>query len=314
MLIYNLFFFILSGLALVISGTYLVKSLEKISRFLRISEFTAAFIIMAIATSIPELFVGLSSAIQGNPELSLGNVIGANILNLTLITGIFVLLSRGIKFHSKKGGKEVYFMLSSVILIILLYLIGNSLSRIDGIILLSLFIFNLYRMFKKRTAYKSKFNKEKVKRWEIILSVFIFIAALILLFLSSNYAVKYASLIATDLSLPKIIIGLFLISIATTLPELIFGVRAIMLGHKSMSIGDQTGTVFANITLVIGLVALIHPITAEFFSFLISVIFMFIAAFIFTAFMETKKKLEVIEGIGLILLYVGFVIIEFFVK
>ena len=88
MVLLNLFYFGLSSIFLILSGVFLVKSLTKIAKFLGISEFSAAFIIMAFASSVPELFVGISSAISGNPGLSLGNVIGANILNLTLISGI----------------------------------------------------------------------------------------------------------------------------------------------------------------------------------------------------------------------------------
>src|SRR4030043_1478548 len=123
MMIENLLFFALSGFFLVISGIYLVKSLNKIAIFLGISEFSAAFILMAFATSIPELFVGISSAIQGIPQLSLGNVIGANIIDLTLLTGIFILMSKGIEFKTKKIDKNIYFMLASILLLVVLYLI-----------------------------------------------------------------------------------------------------------------------------------------------------------------------------------------------
>ena len=112
----------------------------------------------------------------------------------------------------------------------------------------------------------------------------------------------------------KILIGLFLLSIATTLPELSFGIIASNLKHKEMAIGDQIGSVVTNTALILGLVAIIYPIKAEFMPFLTSSIFMFIAGFIFIAFAKTGKKLEKIEGISLILLYVLFIIIEFFIR
>lgn len=310
----NLLLFLLSAFFLALGGIYLVKSLGKISHFLRISEFTAAFIIMAVATSIPELFVGLSSAIQGSSSLSLGNIIGANIIDLTLIMGIFVLLGKGIKLESREAGKDAHLMSFSIALIMILYLIGNSLSRIDGIILLSFFMINTIRMLRKRKKYRAKLKQNSVKRHEIVLNSFIFIFALFVLFISASFAVKYASLLALELNLPKIIIGLFLISFATTLPELIFGIESVIMKHESMSIGNQTGTVFTNITLILGLVALISPIKVELSPFLVSVVFMFISALIFTYFMKTGKKLDVKEGIFLILLYVAFIIFEIFIQ
>ena len=121
---------------------------------------------MAVATSLPELFVGISSALQGTPALSLGNVIGANILDLTIITGIFVLLGRGIRLDTSRIGKDVYFMLFSIILIFILFSIGNSLSRIDGGILLALFFLNFYRMMRKRKKYPATFVDGRIKRWK----------------------------------------------------------------------------------------------------------------------------------------------------
>lgn len=306
-------YFITSSVVLIVCGIFLVRSLSKISRFLGISEFSAAFIIMALATSIPELFVGVSSALLGNPSLSLGNIIGANILDLTLITGIIILLGTEIRFESKKIGKDIYFMLAAVALVIILYIFGKSLSRVDGVILLAFFCIHTYQVFKKRKRYS-----KKIKNGQAAMSRFywllIFLVALIGLFISSNFVVKSATNLAMDLNIPQIMIGLFLISIATTLPELVFGISATRLKHKSMAIGDQIGTVIANSTLILGIVAVIHPISAEFLPFLISSIFMFIAAFIFITFVKSGNKLEKYEGISLILIYVLFILFEFFIK
>ncbi len=311
-MIENIIYFALSCAVLIVSGVYLVKSLSKIARFLHISEFSAAFIIMAIATSFPELFVGISSGLSGNSALSLGNIIGANILNLTLITGIIILLSREIK-TDKKIGKDGYFMLIGIILIIALFIIGKTLSRLDGVILLCFFFISSYRVLKKRKKYPKKIeNGGGVQRKFIYL--LIFLVALVCLFISSNYVVEYASALAIDFKFPQIIIGLFLLSIATTLPELVFGISASRLKHKEMSIGDQIGTIIVNSTLVLGVVAIISPITAVFAPFLISAIFMFIAGFLFLTFLITGRKFETIEGVSLILIYVLFVIIEFFIK
>ncbi len=312
MLVINLLYFTLSCIVLIIGGSFLVKSLEKIAQFLRISEFSSAFIIMAIATSLPELFVGISSAISNNSGLSLGNVIGANILNLTLITGIIILLSKEIKTN-RKISRDAYFMLAGIFLIIILYVIGRVISRIDGLILLSFFSINAYRVLKKRKRYSRKI-KSSGERKNRLFYLLVFLIALVSLHLSSNYVVKYSLNIASELGFPKIIIGLFLLSIATTLPELVFGVFASKLKHKEMAIGDEIGTILANSTLILGIVALISPIEVAFLPFLTSAIFMFIAGFIFLTFLITGRKLETLEGISLILIYVLFIIIEFFVK
>lgn len=311
MLLTDFLLFAVSGILLVLSGVFLVKSLQKIASLLGISEFSAAFILMAFATSIPELFVGISSALQNVPQLSMGNIIGANIIDLTLLTGIFILMAKGIKFKSQKVGKEVYMMFIGIIFLISLYLFGNSLSRIDGTILLGLFVFNTYRIMKKRKKYSKKLNNKKNHEHKRVLYILIFIVSLIVLFISSTYVVKYAENIAIDLKLPQIFIGLFLISIATTLPELIFGINAVLLKHPEMSIGDQTGTIFTNTCLILGIVALIHPIQVELTPFIISGAFMFLSALIFVTFIKSSRKLDIYEGISLIGLYFFFVILQF---
>lgn len=313
MFIMNIVYLILSTIVLIVSATLLVKVLYKISSFLRISEFTAAFIIMAFATSVPELFVGISSAISKVPSLSLGNVLGSSILHLTLLMGIFVLLGNGIKVKGAKIKEDVYYVLISVILLIVLFLINSSLSRVDGIILITFFLFNSYRMFRKRKKYKAKFNEKRIKRFEIVLDVVIFMVALFALFISANYTVKHASLLAIELKLPNIMIGIFLLSFATTLPELAFGFEAIKLGHKDMALGDLTGGVLTNFGLIIGLVALISPVKAELSSFLMPAIFLFVSTLVFITFLKSGKELKIPEGVALILLYVFFVIAELFI-
>jgi len=317
MVVENIIYFAVSALFMIIAGIFLVKSLVHISRFLGISEFSAAFIIMAIATSIPEFFIGVTSALSGNPSLSLGNVIGANILDLTLIMGIIVLSVKEIKIKSDRIGNDLYFMLIAIILVVLLFSIGRELSRIDGFILLLVFFFHTINVFKKRKRFEKQKIK-KVKKLKNELNKFywllIFLIALVGLFVASNFVVKYAVIIADDFNLPQIFIGLFIISIATTLPELVFGLSAVNLKHKLMAVGDQVGTVVMNSTFILGVVALIKPITAEFLPFIISGIFMFVAAFIFTTFVLTGRKIEKNEAISLILIYVLFIIFEIFVK
>ncbi len=313
MLATNLLFFAIACIIMIFSGTWLVKSLVKIARFLRITEFAAAFIIMAVATSLPELFVGISSALAKNPALALGNIVGANILDLTLIMGIIILLGRGIKVGSKKIKKDAFYMIFILMLPIILFVIGRSLSRIDGIILIAVFSLYSWRILKRKRKFEKEL-KDQVKRLDVVLNVFLFVGCLIVLFLSAKFVIRYASALAIDLVLPPIMIGLFLISVGTTLPELTFGTRAILMGHKEMALGDQIGTVIANSTLILGVTAIIYPISASFSLFLISAIFMLIAAFLFATFIKSGSKFEVREGIALILLYVFFVIVEFYIK
>ncbi|UZE94131.1 MAG: sodium:calcium antiporter [Candidatus Pacearchaeota archaeon] len=313
MLWLNILFFVLSCAILFGSGTYLVKSIGKISVFLRISEFTAAFIIIAIATSLPELFVGISSALTQNTALSLGNVIGANIANFALIGGIMILLARGIKIKKKDIKKSSLFLIPIVILPLVLFFIDGSLNWIDGIILIAAFCLYSWRILKRRKKFKKPLeNETRIKREKVILYSIIFVISLIFLFASSYFVVKYATVLSLELMLPPIIIGLFLIAIGTTLPELAFGARAAQLGYGEMALGDLFGSVVVNSTLVLGITALIFPITANLMLVLVSAIFLILLTFLFATFLHSGSKLYVMEGIALLLLYIFFIFIQFY--
>lgn len=313
MLIVNLLLFLVACLVLVTSGSLVVKSLAKITSFLRLSEFTVAFIIVAFATSVPELFVGIASGIAKNTALALGTIIGANIINLTLIVGITILLGRGVKIKSKKIKIDALYMVLITALPIILFSIGRMISRLDGIILL--FAFSLYatRIFKERKKFTKKVEN-MVKRSDVVLTTFLFIFSIALLFFSAKFVVHYATLLSAALLLPPILVGLFLIAIGTTLPELIFQSRAILMGHPEMALGNLIGTVVINSTLVLGVTALIYPITANFLLFFVGAVFMMIVAFLFATFVESGSKLYIKEGISLILLYIFFIMIEFYIR
>lgn len=316
MLWLNLLFFIASCVVLVVSGTFLVKSLTKIAQFLHFSEYVIAFILMAFATSIPELFVGISSALAKNTELILGTVIGSNIADIVLIGGITILLARGIKIKSKKIKRDSLFMIPIALLPLILFFIGNSISRIDGAILLAVFFLYSWHLIRRRKKFKRELEKDRIKRTEIVTYSILFIVFLALLFFSAHFVVRYASALAIDLALPAILIGLFLIALGTSLPELAFESRAALMGHSEMALGDLMGSVVANSTLVLGIAALIYPliITTYFMLFLISAIFMMVFIFLFSTFIHSGSKLYIMEGIALLLLYIVFIFIELFSK
>lgn len=309
----NLLLFILSAVILFSSSSLLVRALEKVARFLRITEFTAGFIIMAIATSLPELFVGVSSAIEKAPALSLGNIIGANILNLTLVTGMIILVSRGAKIKTRQTKKESVYMLGLAILPLILFMIDGKLGRIDGIILITTFCAYIYHLIKKRKEFKTQLE-DKISRYGAVFNTSLFMVLLIIMFFSAKFIVHYGKLLAIDMNLPPIMIGFFLISLGTVLPEMTFGIIATLKSKGEMAIGDQVGTIVVNSTLILGVVSLITPITANVTLFMIGAAFLIVSGFLFTTFFHIGYKLYIIEGIALILIYLLFVFVEFFTK
>ncbi len=299
-----------SCLVLIISAELLVKSLAKTAFYFGMTDFVVGFMIVALATSVPELFIGVTSAVDRNPELSLGNILGSNIIDLTLVVGVMALLRRGIKMETKAVQTDTLYMFAITLLPLVLMLLGGSLDRFDGFILLSVFFLYVIRIFAQRSRFREE-TGEKVSRPEFVKNVVIALVSVVLLLASADYLVRYASMLASDMLSPPILVGLFLISIGTTLPELIFGSGAILMKHKYMAFGDIIGSVVANNTLVLGTVAVMSstPIAPNLIIFLISSFFMVVVAFLFMTFVEVERHILWQEGVALIMLYVLFVIV-----
>lgn len=303
--------FIIACFVLVKSSSLLVRSLSRVAHYLKINEFAMGFIIMAFSTSLPELFVGITAAIEKNPALALGTVIGSNILDLTIVIGVVTLLARGVKIRSKIIKRDVLYMVGIVTLPLLLAIDGE-ISRLDGIILLVIFVVYIWQLTKQERRFKK--SVDHVKKREAIFYGLITVAGVMILLISSSFVVKFATQLSLDLMLSPIFIGLFVVALGTSLPELIFETKAVMAKHEELAIGDLLGSVITNSTLVLGLTAVIFPISTNLVIFFTSAIFMVLVAFIFMTFAESDKGITWKEGIALILLYVFFVVMESYIR
>ena len=154
---WHLIVFIVSFFVLAKSSAYLVKSLTSLARFFRLSEYLVAFLFMSIARSIPELFVGISSAVKNIPEFSLGNVLGANLINITLMIGLVVFLGNGLRVDSKISRRN-FWIISGFAFLPLLLAGDGVISRGDGGVLLLAFVFYLLRMQKEKEYFSKTIN------------------------------------------------------------------------------------------------------------------------------------------------------------
>jgi cation:H+ antiporter len=310
MVLETLGLFILACVLLVASGMLLVKSLIKLASFLKLNEFIASFVLMAFCTSLPELFVGISSSLAGKPAFSLGNVIGSNIVDLTLVAGIAVALARGIRIESKVIRQEVYGMVVLATLPMVLMFIGRELSRLDALILLGAFAIYFYKMLSSGHAQLNRALGDKVTPWAGIGAFVLFTACAVALYFSASMVVKHGTALAIDLALPPILVGLFFVALGTSLPELTFSARAALTKHGALALGDLVGAVVVNSTIVLAVTALISPIVNSFFIFITSAVFMISITFLFATFIASGHRLSWREGISLILFYVLFLIVE----
>jgi cation:H+ antiporter len=275
-----------------------------------VNEFAVGFIVVAVSTSLPELFVGVTSAFSGTNELALGNVIGANIINLTLIIGIVALISKNIRIRSKVIRKDFIYMVA-IIMVPLLLMWDKVLQWYDGLILIAVFVLYLWQMIKQEHRFSKVFDF--VQKKEMGRHITIGMISLVVLMVSANFVVIFATKLSVDMNMPPILIGLILLSLGTSLPELILNSRAALEKHQELAIGDTLGSVITNSTLVLGVSALIHPIQTDVFFFFTSALFLLIIAFVFITFGESDRGISWKEGLSLLLLYVFFIIVQTYI-
>ncbi|MEM3126952.1 MAG: hypothetical protein QW331_02700, partial [Candidatus Woesearchaeota archaeon] len=257
--LYDFSLFLFWSIMLAVAGYFLVRSLVKIAAFLRVTEFVVGFIIMAVSTSLPELFVGINAALANNSALSLGNVIGSNIADVTLVAGIMILVAKKVKVKNIYIKRDAIAMILIAILPFILMVFGNELSRVDGTILMGTFFTYGYYILRERKKFHDG-SDNGVSKQQIVFFSLLFMFCVWLLFRSSEQVVFYATQLSISLVLPPIFIGLFLVALGTSLPELVFEVTAAKTGYADAALGDIIGSVVANSALVLGVTAIISPI------------------------------------------------------
>ena len=299
------------------SGSLLVKSIMKVTRYLGWREFVVAFLVMAFASSLPNLFVGINSAIHQIPQLSLGDVLGGNLVVLTLIIALAILVSGAtLPTNSRMVQTSAIFTIIVAILPLILLLDG-TLGRGDGLILLLCFFGYIFWIFSKEERFKKIYNHED-EEIEIIKdlkeftkNLVIMALSLILLLGASEGVVLTVRFFVSNFNLPLELIAILVVGLGNALPEGYFAIVSAKKGQTWMILGDLMGSVIVPSTLVLGIVALIHPIRVFNFSpFAIARIFLILAAFLFLIVIRSGQKITKKEAWFLIFLYVIFVVVE----
>jgi len=308
-----LIIFAISFITLILSSSLLISALIKLAKFLGWKEFVVAFFTMALAGSLPNLSVGLSSIIHQVPQLSFAEIVGGNITNLTLTVALAAIISqRGLTLASRTVQGSAVFTLIVAVLPLLLIADG-VLSRTDGLILILTFAIYVYWLFKKEDRFSKPYNK--IKKALTFKTAFqnigILIGSVALLLLAAEGIVRSATFFSISLNFPLVLIGTLVIGLGNALPEILFGVQAARRGNDWLVVGNVMGAVIIPVTLVLGLVAFLHPIKiVDFSPFAIGRFFLIVAAICFLLFLRTGQKITKKEAIFLLFIYLSFVLAE----
>jgi len=255
---------IITGLTILIGGAEgLVGGASSLAKKLRISHLIIGLTVVSFGTSAPELAVNLLSAVDGSTDLALGNVVGSNIANILLVLGVSAILVP-LSVKESTVWREIPLALLGVVL---LFIMGNdtffdstninAITHTDGVILLALmvmFIYYIYRLVKTHRADVAEITmvEEEMRDYSILSSIGLFLVGLAGLFIGGKLLVSGASNIALDAGLSEALVGLTIVAIGTSLPELVTSTVAARKGHADIAIGNIVGSNIFNIFFVIG--------------------------------------------------------------
>jgi cation:H+ antiporter len=311
MILLNLGLFLFSLLILIKFAGYAIRYSSRLAKALRLPEFLVSFFIIAVISVLPEATISIISAFKGQAELGLGTLLGSNVADLALVFGIVALFSSGgIKVKSKILNDKFFYLI--LLLFPLLLGFDGKFTRVDGIILVTIGVLFFVRTYIESKKFRKKFNNPKKEPFKK--SLFLLILSFIVIIASAYFTVKFAINFSIDAKIPEIIIGIAIVALGTCLPELIFSIKAVRNNHDELALGDILGTVVADATIILGLVAIISPFVYNPVSIYVTGGAMFLAGIFVITFMKTDKSINKTEGALLIFFYILFLILEFMVN
>jgi cation:H+ antiporter len=316
MFVFYIAIFILSCAVLYFSGEWIISGLVKIARVLGVKEFIVAFFIMSFAASVPNLFVGIFSATYGISELSFGDITGNNLIAMTLAVALSVLFSKKKKEIPARGNivqsSSVFTAVSALLPLFLI--LDGTISRLDGIVLLAFFLFYIMWIFSKKERFSKVYRKEKITFEtlpNLVKSLAKVFFGIILVIVATQGIISSSTFFASEFGLSTLIVGIFIVSIGSALPEVYFSIISSRKGESSLILGTLMGSVIIPSTFIIGIVAIIHPIQiSNFTPFFIAKIFLIIATLFFFFFTRTNSKITAKEAYFLLMIFVLFIACE----
>ena len=303
---------ILLGFSFLIKGAdFLVKGSSSIAKKFYIPEIIIGLTIVSIGTSMPELFVSVSSAINGYEDLVIGNVVGSNLCNLLLILGLSAII-RPINFKKETKLIEIPMCLIFTMLFFILSNINQDISKFDGSILSIAFLgFLMYTLLisKKKITESNKLDT-CTKDINVIENIFLIIIGIVGLKVGGDLVVESSEFIAKQLHISEKIIGLTIVAIGTSLPELVTSVTAAVKGNCDIAIGNIIGSNIFNILFIIGVTSLITPINYN-ITYNSQMFILFISTILLAVFpyVGVKNKMTRLNGILYLLLYLIYLVV-----
>ncbi len=301
--------FILSvSLFLVIKGAILAtKYAVRLAENFHLSKYAVGMIIVAVISILPETFIAINSSFEGIPAFGLGTLFGSNVADLTLVFAIIIAISgRRIKIESKVLKNNILYPFLFLIPILLGF--DGYYSRWEGAALIIAGVGFYLFSFKNGHDAKSIADGQGDR----LRNTLLLLASMAVLLVGAHFTVTSAENLAQSLGITPVLVGMLVVGIGTTIPELLFSLQAVRKHDDSLAVGDILGTVLADATIVVGLLSMINPFAFPQKIIYVTGAFMLLASFVLSYFMRTGKTISKKEGVILFLIWITFVLTEYF--
>ena len=292
------------GFAMLVKGAdWFVDGTSGIAARWGIPQLVIGLTVVAMGTSLPEASVSIAGALKGSADISVGNVVGSNILNVLIILGLASAIT-AIPVAKSTQRVEIPFTILITLVLLLFGISGNVLTWVEGLGLLALFVLYLLYLFRmaKKDRQEEEEGAEKKPWWKLILAT---VVGLALIVLGSSFTVDAATAIARALGMSERFIGLTIVALGTSLPELFTSVAAAIKKNADIAIGNIVGSNVFNILFVLGTSAVITPVPFA-ACFVVDTIIAAAAVLLLLLFSLKGRKLGRVGGITMLACYGGY--------
>jgi cation:H+ antiporter len=302
-----------------VGSEFTIRNAVKISDITGLGKTTVGFVLVGFATSIPELSVSVFAvANPANIGVSIGNVLGSNIVNIALVLGVCILIIvlRRPRYPSflltvakgEMGNLHFGLFIASIIPLVLLY-IGYA-SRFVGVILIGIFVYYMVQVARTNRTKQEIMEVHTSERSKIRRHAVLALAGVSVVVVTAFFIVESSSFIAGSVGIPRVVIGATIVAFGTSIPELATSVSSARKGHFDLALGNIVGSGFINITLILGVALIASPLTVNIAAFSNLVMFSLITN-LFLWYFIGSDKISWREGALLLSLYVIFLLISF---
>lgn len=297
----------LSLLAVIQGAAFATKYSEKVAESFHLSRYVVGFVVVSFISILPETLIAINAALQGEPSLGIGTIFGSNVADLTIIFAILVFTAgrRGVRVE--KGLMKKLAIYPLFLTIPLLLGVNGHYSREEGLVLIIVGIIFYYSVFRRSVGVSSRDPSLVLHR---IRNIALLVLSMALLLIASHYTAESAVDLAHFLNVKPVLIGVLIISLGTTIPELFFSLKAVRHHKDSLAVGDILGSVLADATIVVGIVAIISPFSFPQIIAYIAGGFMVISSIVLINSMRTRLRVVRKEAVLLIMIYVIYIACE----